>query len=120
MENTRRILKANACGSIIWGFKMSEPKKFYFNYRKYQSRKIDLAKLDALIDTVLSGGTNKIAAIIAAIQVLLFVAYVWIRKSIIDEKIKLAKQDYELGRINENDDILDDDNLDVIKNDNLD
>jgi len=101
---------------------MSEQQKFVFNYSKYKTKKIDLKMLDDLMETVIAPGTSKFATIVAAIKILLFFAYLWARKRLIDEQFLIEQQqNYEQGRVNENDDVLDNDDLDTsVEEDNLD
>ena len=91
---------------------MEDKKDFRFNHRKYKSKKISLKLLDDTIDVVIGSGTSTLATIIAAIKVIIFFAYLWARKRIIDEQFLIEKQEYETGRINNNQDDINNDDLD--------
>lgn len=84
--------------------------EFRFDHRKYKSKAIKLSMLDALMESIISAGTSQWASIVAGIKILIFGVYLWARKQLIDEEFKIAKQEYEQGRANDNaDDILNDD-----------
>lgn len=96
-------------------------KEFTFNYSKYKSKKVNLKMVDDLMETTIASGTSKFAAIVAGVKILLFFAYLWARKRLIEEEFLIQKQNYEQNQVNETDDILDNDDLDeTVEEDNLD
>lgn len=86
---------------------------FVWDYKKYQTKLVDLASLDKLMGIILDSSTSWFKTILACIQILAFFAYLWARKQIIDEAMMLAKQEYEQGRTNSNRNDLNRDNLDA-------
>lgn len=91
---------------------MDTKKDFRFNHRKYKSKKVSLKMIDDLMDIVISSGTSKVQTIIAAIKIVIFFAYLWVRKMLIDEQFKIEKQEYEQGRVGTNIDDLSSDDMD--------
>jgi len=89
---------------------MSE--KFNFDYKKHKSKKINTEMLDKLMDDIISAGTSQWASIVAGIKIVVFFAYLWARKRIIDEEFLIAKQDYEQSRGNSNSNDINSDDLD--------
>jgi len=83
-----------------------------WDYKKNTTPLVSVADTDRLISVVLSAGTTWAQTIIAAVQLILFLAYVWLRKSLMDEQMMLARQDYEQARVNRNRDELARDDLD--------
>lgn len=97
---------------LFWRIAVAKQKVFVFNYQKYKSKKISIVKLDNLMDQVINAGTSRWASIVAGIKVILFFAYLWARRSMIDEEFQIAKQNYERNRAVENSDIIFEDDLD--------
>ena len=91
---------------------METKKEFTFDYSKYKSKKVDLKMIDDLMETTIASGTSRFASIVSGIKILLFFAYLWARKRLIEEEFLIQRQNYEQGRVNENDDVLDNDDLD--------
>lgn len=90
----------------------TEKEEFRFDHRQWKSKKVDIDKLDAVMDVVLDSGTSTWGSIVAGIKVLIFFAYLWARKRLIDEEFMIRKQQYEQGRVNDNRDDLSQDDLD--------
>lgn len=73
-----------------------------FDHKKYRTRKIDLDMLDKQMDAVLDSGVGKIGAIIAMCKIIVFFAYLWARKKLVDEQMLMHKQDYQLQNTSQN------------------
>ena len=96
-------------------------KEFAFDYSKYKKKKINIKMLDDLRETTIASGTSKFAKIMAMVKIIIFFAYLWGRKRLIDEEFTLQRQAYEQRRINENGEVLAGDDLDgAVNEDNLD
>lgn len=87
-------------------------KEFRFDYKKYESKKISLEKIDQTFEVIVAPATSNFQIIAKGIQLLLAAAYIFIRKSLINEKLEIAKQEYESGRSNSNADDIAKDDLD--------
>lgn len=90
---------------------MSDTKKaFRFNYKKYESKSITIEALDKIFDVVMLSTTGTLQTIKMGLQLVFAMVYLFARKNLIEEKLLIAKQEYESGRSNQNsDDIIRDD-----------
>ena len=61
-------------------------------YKEYAKGIVSLAMLDDMMKFLVSSGTGKLGAIIAAIKLVVCVAYIWARHSLIDKSIEVEKQ----------------------------
>lgn len=85
---------------------------FRFDYKKYKSKSINVSMLDKLMDDCINAGTSRWASIVMACKITLFFAYLWARKTLIDQQMMIEKQDYEQGRVNQNETDIGADDLD--------
>lgn len=92
--------------------KQTTKKDFRFDHKKYKSKSVNVGMIDSLMNDFISVGTSKIAAIFIGLKICLFFFYLWARKSLIDTEFMIAKQEYEQGRTNSNEDSISQDELD--------
>ena len=85
---------------------------FVFNYKKYETTAVTMQELDDLVLVLKSPATGNFQYIAKGIFLILMLAYIFIRKSLIEEKMHIAKQEYETGRTNSNADQIGNDDLD--------
>ena len=81
---------------------MADQKPFIYDYKQYQNRSLTVAQLDKIADVVLTSGSGYANNIIAAVKLVLVVAWLIARKILIDHEMLIAKQLYEQERINDN------------------
>lgn len=91
---------------------MDTKKPFIFNYKKYESKSLTLDQVDSAFEILKSPATSSFQIFVKGFLFLLTLAYIVIRKNLIEEKMLIAKQDYEAGRTNSNADQIDSDDLD--------
>lgn len=104
----RLILKAKWVDSTI----MDTDNEIQYDYKSIPDTKIDMTRLDKVMDLVLESGTSKINTILAMVKVLIYLAYLTARRIIIDEQMKRDKQKYEISQHQANSNDLSGDNLD--------
>lgn len=85
---------------------------FVFNYKKYETSKVTIEQLDDTWEILKAPGTGNFQYIAKGIFLILMLAYIFIRKSLVEEKMLIAKQEYETGRTNSNADQIGNDDLD--------
>lgn len=85
---------------------------FRFDYKKYKTKAIDVSMLDKLMEDCISAGTSRWASIVMGIKIVLFFAYLWARKTLIDQQMMIEKQNYEMDRVNQNETDIGNDDLD--------
>lgn len=87
-------------------------KVFIFNYKKHKNNNLKVEDLDNAFASIFTPTTSRTAAIISAIKIIIFFAYLAARKHLIEEQEKIERQEYEIERQKEISDVLNNDNLD--------
>jgi hypothetical protein len=88
---------------------MADQKPFIYDYKQHKNYVLSVAQLDRIANIITSTGGGYANNIIAAIKLVLIVAWIFARKILIDHEMLIAKQVYEQERINNNQGQVDED-----------
>lgn len=83
---------------------MEDKKPFLYDYKQHKNYTLSISQLDQIANVILSSGGTYASNVIAAIKLILIVAWVFARKILIDHEMLIAKQIYEQERVNDNQD----------------
>jgi hypothetical protein len=88
---------------------MANKKPFIYNYKQHKNNSLTVDQLDKIAAVITNAGGGYINNIIAAIKLLLILAWVISRKLMIEHEMLIAKQVYEQERNEDNQGQVDED-----------